>query len=73
MRTDYEAGHLQLLNELIHADLFSDFLEMADYLFEEGYKDPTAVIGGGVLEEQLRKLCQKNKIQIVKDDNKSTG
>jgi hypothetical protein len=64
LRADYDSGHLQTFQELIHADLFSDFLEMAEYLREEGYKDPAAVIAGGVLEEHLRKLCAKNAITL---------
>jgi len=38
---------------------------MADYLLEENYKDPAAVIAGGVLEEHIRKLCQNNNIKIL--------
>jgi len=59
LRDDYASGHLQSLVELVHADVFADFLEMAQYLLEQGYKDPAAVIIGSVLEEHLRKLCQK--------------
>lgn len=66
LRTDYEAGYLKSIYELIHGDIFGDFLEMADYLLAEGYKDPTAVLVGGVLEEQLRKLCQANSISATK-------
>jgi len=62
LRADYEEGFLQSIAELIHADLFSDFLEMADHLLEQKYKDPSAVIAGSVLEEHLRKLCDKNGI-----------
>jgi hypothetical protein len=54
--------------ELVHADLFADFLEMAHYLLQQGYKDPAAVISGSVLEEHLRKLCQKNSIDVLKSD-----
>jgi hypothetical protein len=64
LRADYEAGRLRSFEELIHADLFSDFLEMAEYLLDEGYKDPAAVIAGGVLEEHLRKLCGKHGVTI---------
>lgn len=64
LKADIEAGYLWHLNELIHADIFTDFLEMAKYLLEEGYKDPAAVLIGGVLEEHLRKLCLKNGIQV---------
>jgi hypothetical protein len=62
LREDYSAGFLQNVQELVHADVFSDFHEMAEYLLSEGYKDPAAVIAGGVVEEHLRKLCTKNSI-----------
>jgi len=64
LRADYDAGRLQTFQELIHADLFSDFLELAEYLLQEGYKDPAAVIAGGVLEEHLRKLSGKHGITV---------
>ena len=65
LRADYEADYLVTVEELIHADIFGDFLDMAKYLLSEGYKDPAAVIIGGVLEEHLRKLCGKHGIQVV--------
>ena len=61
---DLKAGYLKSFSELIHADIFSDYIEMAEYLLEEGYKDPAAVITGSTLEEHLRKLCIKNGIDI---------
>jgi hypothetical protein len=57
LRDDYEAGYLQTIEELIHADLFADFLEMAEELQTKGFKVPAAVIAGSVLEEHLRKLA----------------
>ena len=62
LRADYEAEYLSSVQELIHAEIFGDFLEMARYLLREGYKDPAAVLTGGVLEEHLRKLCMKHGI-----------
>jgi hypothetical protein len=64
LRADYDAGYLQSVTELIHADLFADFMEMAEHLLDQGYKDPAAVITGSVLEEHLRKLCGKNGIIV---------
>lgn len=64
LRADYAADRLQSFQELIHADLFSDFLEMAEHFLESGYKDPAAVMAGGVLEEHLRKLCSKHRISL---------
>jgi hypothetical protein len=65
LRADYESGLLRTFQELIHGEVFGDFLEMADYLVEEGFKDPAAVMAGGVLEEHLRMLCVKKNLSIV--------
>jgi hypothetical protein len=69
MRADYAAGYLSSVAELIHADLFADFLEMSDHLLSQGYKDPAAVVTGAVLEEHLRKLCDKNGLATVTGTN----
>src|SRR5437879_7116411 len=62
LRTDYAAGYFQTVEALIHAEIFADFLEMAEYLLSQKYKDPAAVIIGSVLEEHLRKLCGKHSV-----------
>lgn len=67
LKQAYEQGYLQEIQELIHGDIFSDFLDMADYLLGQGYKDAAAVIIGGVLEEHLRKLCEKHPIGTTTD------
>lgn len=71
LREDVNKGYIHSVEELVHADLFTDFLEMADHLLDEGYKDPAAVLGGGVLEEQLRQLCNGNSISVVHPDGKA--
>jgi len=65
LRDDYATGSMQSLQELVHAELFSDFLDMAEHLLDQGYKDAAAVMTGSVLEEHLRKLCTKNGIAIT--------
>jgi hypothetical protein len=64
LRTEYENGYLQTVEELVHADMFSNFLDMADYLLEEKYKDAAGVIAGSAVEQHLRELCKKNGIDI---------
>ena len=64
LKEDLLAGNLRTIQELIHAELFADFLEMADHLLAEGYKDAAAVIAGSSLEAHLRQLCQKNGIDV---------
>lgn len=57
---------------LVSAEIFSDFLDMAGHLLERGYKDPAAVIIGSTLEEHLRKLCNKHRIETERhNDNQS--
>jgi hypothetical protein len=68
LRADVEAGYLESLTELVHADLFADFLEMASDLQDKGYKDAAAVISGSTLEEHLRKLAGRSGISIDKAD-----
>jgi hypothetical protein len=36
LRRDVEAGYMQTIQELVHADVFSDFLEMATELQRSG-------------------------------------
>jgi hypothetical protein len=68
LRDDYKSGALVPIQELIRAEVFDDFLEMAHHLLEKGYKDPAAVLVGGVLEDQLRKLCLRVGIPIAGAD-----
>lgn len=68
LRADYEAGYMTTIEELIHADVFADFLEMATELLEKGFKDPAAVLTGSVLEEHLRKLCARHGVSSVAAD-----
>jgi hypothetical protein len=65
LRTAYASGYLATVTELVHAELFADFLEMAEYLVSEGYKDPAAVLGGSLLEEHLRQLATKHGIAVA--------
>jgi hypothetical protein len=62
LRSDMAAGRTQSAVELIHADLFGDFLDMSDHLLEEGFKDPAAVLAGSVLEGHLRQVAVKHGV-----------
>lgn len=59
---DYAADRITTFQELVRSDLFGNMLEAADYLLGESYKDPAAVMAGGVLEQHLRELCRKHNI-----------
>jgi hypothetical protein len=64
-RGELAGGWLVTTKGLVSAELFSDFIEMAEHLIAEGYKDPAAVLIGSVLEEHLRQLCQKHSIPVT--------
>jgi hypothetical protein len=64
LKSDIDNGYLQSLVELIHGDIFSDFLEMASYLNESKFKDAAAVIAGSTLENHLKQLATKNSIPL---------
>jgi hypothetical protein len=70
LRDDYEAGYLRSLVELVHADTFGDFLEMADHLRGGGYKDAAAVIAGSALEAHLRQLAAKHGVATTDADGR---
>jgi hypothetical protein len=71
IQNEIEGGWIFSVKHLITAEIFSDFLEMAEHLLNQGYKDPAAVMIGSVLEENLRQLCSANEIEIdlEKDGN----
>jgi len=69
LQEDIEAGYLKRIETLVSADIFDDFLEMAQYLLSQGYKDPTASLIGAVLENGLRRICSAHSITLsVKED-----
>ena len=71
-REDIAGGYLQKVETLVSASVFSDFLEMAQYLLDNGYKDPAASLTGAVLEDSLRRICASNILTVKSDDNISS-
>jgi hypothetical protein len=69
VKDEIRGGWFQSVRGLISAELFSDFLEMADHLLEQDYKDAAAVIVGSTLEGHLRQLAVKHNIptEVTKD------
>ncbi len=63
-KDDYENGYLFDVRVLIQAEVFDDFLEQAQHLFDAGFYAPAAVVAGSVLEDGLRKLCVRNRVSL---------
>lgn len=70
IKHDIDSGLLVHFKALVQADIFSDFLEMGEYLLKEGYKDAAAVIIGSVLENSLRKLAEMNSVASFGESGK---
>ena len=64
IKDEIRGGWLVSVKGLVSAEVFSDFLDMAKHLLDEGYKDAAAVMIGSVLEEHLRNLCGKYSIEV---------
>ncbi|MFB8268292.1 hypothetical protein ACFC96_16960 [Streptomyces sp. NPDC055955] len=65
LRDDLVAGWTATVVELVHADTYSDFLQMSDGLLAKGYKDAAAVITGTALEVHVRALCVKSSVPTM--------
>jgi hypothetical protein len=72
LKSDLETDALETAAELLHGELFADFMEMAQHLLSEGYKDASAVVAGAALESHLRQLCHKNSIPTDVSTNGQT-
>jgi len=70
LKNDLQNDYLKSFSDIIQSEVFSDYLEMADYLLSEGYKDPAAVLVGSTLESHLRELCKSNSIDIEVTNNR---
>ncbi len=71
LRDDYRFGGLASVEEIVHADLFDDFLGMANELLSKGFIGPAAVLAGTVLEEQLRKLSRKHDVATIDEKGRA--
>lgn len=63
--SDIENDYLRSFEEIIHGDLFADYLEMSTHLEQNGYKDAAAVLAGSTLEAHMRQLCNKHGVATV--------
>lgn len=67
---DIKSGMLTNFRSLVQAEIFADFLDMAEHLLREGYKDASAVLLGAVLEDSLRKIADVNGVNILNSKGK---
>jgi hypothetical protein len=64
LRDDIAAGWLESVAALVRADTYAGYLEMAEGLAVQGYRDAAAVIAGTSLEVHLKTLATKYSISL---------
>lgn len=69
LKEDLELGYLTRIRDLVSAEIFTDFIEMAQHLLNNNYKDSTASLVGAVLENGLRQIAQKHTVDVKSGDD----
>jgi len=69
LKEDLELGYLTRVRDLVSAEIFTDFIEMAQHLLDNNYKDSAASLIGAVLENGLRQTAQKHTIDVKSGDD----
>jgi len=64
IRDQLKGGWIETTRGLVSSEVFADFLEMAEHLLDQRYKDPAAVLVGSTLEEHLRQLCAAASLPV---------
>lgn len=75
LKDDYENGLLESLTDIIEANIAADYLGQAEQLLSEGQPGkydhvPAAVLLGAILEDALRRLCQRQNPPVPIADAK---
>jgi hypothetical protein len=60
IKENLDDGLLVRFEDIVYAEAFSDLVEQAEYLYEQGYFLASGVILRAILEERLKKLCEQN-------------
>ena len=72
LKEEIESGFIDQIKDLVTAEVFTDFLDMAEHLLKNGYKDPAASLIGAVLENGLRKIAAKKNLPVKSGDDISS-
>jgi hypothetical protein len=63
-KQDFDAGQFTDLRRLVRADLLDDFISQAEELQQSGFNEAAVSLAGAILEDTLRKLCDKHSIPV---------
>jgi hypothetical protein len=69
LREDVANGYLRRTADVLAAEVFTDFLDMAGHLLDAGYHVPAASLTGAVLEDGLRRLVVAKSLKVLPGDD----
>ncbi len=72
LKEEIESGYIDQIKDLVTAEVFTDFVYMAEHLLKNGYQDPAASLIGAILENGLRKIATKKNIPVKNGDDISS-
>jgi hypothetical protein len=64
-QSDFKDGMFDNIRRLVRADVLDDFLSQAEELLSSGFSEASVSLGGAILEDTLRKLCDKQAPPII--------
>ncbi|HZU04335.1 MAG TPA: hypothetical protein VFB73_00010 [Chloroflexota bacterium] len=64
-KAEIDGGWLTELTTLVAGEVFTDFLDMAEHLLQNGYFHPAASLIGAVLEDGMRRIARNHEIELA--------
>jgi len=68
LREDISGGYLTNPRTLVCSEVFSEFLDQAEYLLKQNYKDAAASVSGALLENGLRHIATLKGVKVRAGD-----
>jgi hypothetical protein len=68
LKSDIEKDYLKTIHQIIQSEVFSEYIDMAEHLLDQGYKDAAAIIAGSTLEAHIKELARTNSIDLLVND-----
>jgi hypothetical protein len=72
-RDEVKGGWAVSTRGIVSAEVFADYMTMAEHLLNEKYHDAAAVIVGSTLEEHLRQLAIRHSVPTALLDSNGTS
>jgi len=69
LREEVEFGPVVGIEGLVSAEIFDDFLEMAEHLWQQHYVAVVPSLVGAVLEDGLKRIARRRSVTVKEEDS----